>query len=198
MTWIILVLWQFSTIEFKESQSWISVRQLLIVVMSEDGSVIFNYICISSAYEWYVICGYLSKIWKKWLDVDIKQKWVRTLRDFINFILSVGNDIILSWSVSLLPIYVSLVAKMLWLIVSKVAERSIWIWKVYMIMEPYLDESVLYNLSSMCVIAVSVLLKDVYAFWKIFNMLYLRRYDLSSSLCCFIIGVHHVMCEIFI
>ena len=46
---------------------------------------------------------------------------------------------------------------MLWLIVSKVAERS-----SNMIMEPYLDEAVLCNLSSICVMAVSVLLKDVY------------------------------------
>ena len=64
MTWRISVLWQFSEREFKESQSWILVRQLLIVVMSEDGSVIFNCIFISSAYEWYVICEYLSKIEK--------------------------------------------------------------------------------------------------------------------------------------
>ena len=56
-----------------------------------------------------------------------------------------------------LPIYVSLVAKML--LVSKAAERY-----SNMIMEPYLDEAVLCNLSSMCVMEVSVLLKDVYAF----------------------------------
>ena len=46
-------------------------------------------------------------------------------------------------------------------------------------MEPYLYKAVLCNLSSMCVMAVSVLLKDVYALWKIFNMLYLWRYALS-------------------
>ena len=58
---------------------------------------------------------------------------------------------------SLIPIDDSLVTKMLWLIVSKAAERS-----SNMIMEPYLDEAVLCNLSNMCVMAVSVLLKDVY------------------------------------
>ena len=45
-------------------QSCTSVIQLLLVVISKDGSVIFNCICISSAYEWYVIYGYLSKIEK--------------------------------------------------------------------------------------------------------------------------------------
>ena len=56
---------------------------------------------------------------------------------------------------SLIPIDVCLVAIMLWLIVSKATERS-----CNMIMEPYLDEAVLCNLSSMCVMAVSVILKD--------------------------------------
>ena len=56
---------------------------------------------------------------------------------------------------SLIPIDVSLVAKMLWLIVSKAAERS-----SNMIMEPYLDEAVLSNWSSMYVMTVSVLLRD--------------------------------------
>ena len=40
------------------------------VKMSEDGSIIFNCICISSAYEWYVIWRYLSKIKKSgWMYI---------------------------------------------------------------------------------------------------------------------------------
>ena len=82
----------------------------------------------------------------------------------INFVLSVSEvghkPLVVSdhWSVPLIHIYVSLDANMLWMIVSKAAERS-----SNMIMAPYLDEAVLCNLYSMCVMAVSVLLKDVYA-----------------------------------
>ena len=135
--------------------------------MSEDGSVIFNCICISSAYEWYVIYEYLSKFEKSgWMYIIktgqnseghqllVYVDWKSGID--INFVLSVTNH---SWAVFLIPIDVSLVAKMSWLI-SKVAERS-----SNMIMEPYLDEA--------------VFLKDVYALWKIYNMLYLWRYDLS-------------------
>ena len=149
--------------------------------MSEDGSVIFNCICISSAYEWYVIYEYLSKFEKSgWMYIIktgqnseghqllVYVDWKSGID--INFVLSVTNH---SWAVFLIPIDVSLVAKMSWLI-SKVAERS-----SNMIMEPYLDEAVLCNLSSICVMVVSVLLKDVYALWKIFNILYLCRYALS-------------------
>ena len=46
-----LSLYKVDMREFELSQSWIPVRQLLILVISEDGLVIFNCICISSAYE---------------------------------------------------------------------------------------------------------------------------------------------------
>ena len=52
---------------------------------------------------------------------------------------------------SLISIDVSLVAALLWLKVSKAAERS-----SNMIMELYLDEAVLFNLSSICVVCIAV------------------------------------------
>ena len=58
---------------------------------------------------------------------------------------------------SLIPIYDSLDVNILSLIVSKPEEKSF-----NLTMEPYLDEAVLSNLSSVLVMTVALILKDVY------------------------------------
>ena len=105
--------------------------------------------------------------------MDVKE-WMWKSGIYVNFVLFVSEDTNHSWAVSLIHIDVSLDANMMWLIVSKAAERS-----SNMINEPYLYKAVLCYLSSMCVMAVSVLLKDVYVLWKIFSKLYLWMYALS-------------------